>query len=68
MSRSKILVVRTRNLSLQRRIIATFDDTGAYNLNRLTNIIALKDQDLHGLLAILNSRLIDWLFSTSFYD
>ncbi|MDA7650932.1 N-6 DNA methylase, partial [bacterium] len=68
MSRSKILVVRTRNLSLERRIIATLDDTGAYNLNRLTNIIARKDQDLHGLLAILNSRLIDWLFSTSFYD
>lgn len=68
LSRPKILVVRTRNLSLKRRIIATFDDTGAYNLNRLTNIIARGKQDLHGLLAILNSRLMDWLFSTRFYD
>jgi type I restriction-modification system DNA methylase subunit len=36
LSSDKILVVRTRNLSLKRRIIATIDTTGAYNLNRLS--------------------------------
>ena len=37
--RTKILVVRTRNISLNKRIIATID-TEKYNLNRLSNIIA----------------------------
>jgi adenine-specific DNA-methyltransferase len=67
-SEDKILVVRTRNLSLARRIVATVDTTGAYNLNRLSNIIARSDHDLLGLLGLLNSRLFDWLFSTRFYD
>ena len=35
----KILVVRTRNLSLKTRIIATIDFDQKYNLNRLSNII-----------------------------
>jgi hypothetical protein len=64
----KILVVRTRNLALARRIVATIDTTQSYNLNRLSNLIARPGHDLRGLLGILNSRLFDWLFSTRFYD
>ncbi|MGA3228810.1 MAG: TaqI-like C-terminal specificity domain-containing protein, partial [Candidatus Binatus sp.] len=64
----KILVVRTRNLSLPRRIIATIDRSGSYNLNRLTNIIARPRYSLLGLLGILNSTLFNWLFSTRYFD
>ncbi len=65
---NKILVVRTRNLSLTRRVVATIDETGAYNLNRLSNIIARPGRSLAGLLGILNSTLFNWLFSTRWFD
>lgn len=68
LSSEKILVVRTRNLSLQRRVIATIDSDGCYNLNRLSNIVARDGYNLFGLLGILNSSLFNWLFSTRFYD
>jgi len=65
----KLLIVRTRNLSLKRRIIATYDSDKHYNLNRLSNIIAKgKSETLFGLLALLNSALFNWLFSTKYYD
>jgi hypothetical protein len=64
----KILVVRTRNLSLKQRIIATIDTNKNYNLNRLSNIIARKKYNLYGLLGILNSTLFNWLYSTRFLD
>jgi hypothetical protein len=64
----KILIVRTRNLSIPQRIVATIDDTQAFNLNRLSNIIARSDHSLLGLLGILNSSLFNWLYSTRFYD
>jgi hypothetical protein len=68
LSSEKILVVRTRNLSLKRRVIATIDSSGAYNLNRLSNIVARRGYSLRGLLGILNSELFQWLFSTRFFD
>jgi len=68
LSSEKILVVRTRNLALTRRIIATIDASGAYNLNRLSNIVARDGYSLKGLLGILNSELFQWLFSTRFFD
>ncbi len=68
LSSDKILVVRTRNLSLKRRVIATIDTSSAYNLNRLSNIIARPSYSLAGLLGILNSELFQWLFSTRFFD
>ncbi len=64
----KILVVRTRNLSLKRRIIATIDKDKKYNLNRLSNIIAKEGYQLNGLLGILNSNLFQWIFSKKFFD
>ncbi|MGD0830013.1 MAG: N-6 DNA methylase [Terracidiphilus sp.] len=68
LSSEKILIVRTRNLSLKRRIIATIDGSGAYNLNRLSNIVARDGYSLIGLLGILNSELFQWLFSSRFFD
>jgi len=64
----KILVVRTRNLSLERRIISTIDTNRFYNLNRLSNIIAREGFNIYGLLGILNSNLFNWLYSKRFYD
>jgi hypothetical protein len=68
LSSEKILIVRTRNLSLKRRVIATIDSSGAYNLNRLSNIVAREGYSLIGLLGILNSELFQWLFSSRFFD
>jgi adenine-specific DNA-methyltransferase len=64
----KILVVRTRNLSLKRRIVATVDTDAKYNLNRLSNIIAREGFQLLGLLGVLNSTLFNWLYATRFFD
>ena len=68
MNQQKILIVRTRNLSLKRRIIATIDYCKLYNLNRLSNIIARDGYNLEGLLGVLNSRLYNWLYSVRFLD
>jgi len=64
----KILVVRTRNLSLPRRIIATLDRNELYNLNRLSNIISRPGYSLLGLLGFLNSTLFNWIYSSSYFD
>lgn len=64
----KILIVRTRNLSLKQRIVATIDVDQKYNLNRLSNVIARKGHNIDGLLGILNSRLYNWLYSTRYLD
>lgn len=64
----KILIVRTRNLSLKQRIVATIDKDKKYNLNRLSNIIARNRFSIYGLLGILNSELFNWLYSTRYID
>jgi hypothetical protein len=64
----KILVVRTRNISMKQRIVSTIDYDGCYNLNRLSNIIAKKDNSLEGLLGILKSKLFNWIYSLRFLD
>lgn len=68
LSSPKILVVRTRNLSLPVRVVATLDDEAHYNLNRLSNIVARKGFSLKGLLGILNSSLFNWIYSTRYFD
>jgi type I restriction-modification system DNA methylase subunit len=64
----KILVVRTRNLSMKRRIVATIDLESKYNLNRLSNIISKNNNSLFGLLGFLNSNFFNWLFTTKYLD
>lgn len=64
----KILVVRTRNISIKERIVATIDYDKKYNLNRISNIIASPESSLEGLLGILNSKLFNWLYSKRYFD
>ncbi|OXT15214.1 restriction endonuclease [Bacillus sp. OG2] len=68
LKQDKILIVRTRNLSLSKRIVATLDTDSNYNLNRLSNIIAREGFNLYGLLGILNSKLFNWLYSKRYLD
>ncbi|MDB9954460.1 N-6 DNA methylase [Flavobacteriaceae bacterium] len=64
----KILIIRTRNLSMETRIVATLDLESKYNLNRLSNIISKDDNSILGLLGFLNSSFYNWLFSTKYLD
>ncbi|MFA5689642.1 MAG: TaqI-like C-terminal specificity domain-containing protein [Kiritimatiellales bacterium] len=64
----KILIVRTRNLSIKQRIVATIDYEQKYNLNRISNIIARKGFKLEGLLGVLNSSLFNWLYLNRYFD
>ncbi|MGM0197725.1 type IIG restriction enzyme/methyltransferase [Enterococcus sp. DIV1314a] len=70
-NQEKILIVRTRNLSLKQRIIATIDKNNGYNLNRLSNIIPRDNQnkeDLFGLLGWINSSFYNWIFTKEIVD
>lgn len=67
-TKPKILVVRTRNISIKERIIATIDYDKKYNLNRISNIVAHPESSLEGLLGILNSKLFNWLYSKRYFD
>ena len=63
----KILVQRIRNLSLKRRIVATIDRNNFYTMNTLRILITKsKKVSLNYLVAILNSKLINYWFSKSF--
>lgn len=64
----KILIVRTRNITLKERIIASIDYDKKYNLNRISNIISKGDNSLEGLLGVLNSKLFNWLYSKRYFD
>ncbi|MCX6833753.1 MAG: Eco57I restriction-modification methylase domain-containing protein, partial [candidate division Zixibacteria bacterium] len=65
----KILVQTIRNLSLKRRVVATLDDKALYADHTL-NVLYPKDAryDLAFVLGVLNSRLINWVFSNKFID
>ncbi|MFH6967256.1 Eco57I restriction-modification methylase domain-containing protein [Flavobacterium sp. FlaQc-28] len=67
-NRPKILVVRTRNISMKVRIVSTIDNNNCYNLNRLSNIISKDENSLEGLLGVLNSKLFNWIYSVRFLD
>ncbi len=69
-SPEKVIVQEIRNITLPRRIIATYDRHRLYCLQS-TNVINLRGTchpppDLKYLLGLLNSRLINWFFRTSF--
>ena len=54
---------------MKKRIVATIDETGLYTAESLWNIIPKKDDySIYFLLAILNSNLINYLFSTKFLN
>ena len=62
--REKILIQRTRNERLNRRIVATLDDSSIYSLESLWNIIPKTEEySLYFLLCILNSNAINYIFA-----
>jgi hypothetical protein len=65
----KLLVQSIRNLSLKRRVIVAFDDMGLFADHTL-NVIFSKQQDydLKFILGILNSNLINFLFTKKYID
>lgn len=65
---TKILIVRTRNITLKERIIASIDYDKKYNLNRISNIISKDNNSLEGLLGVLNSKLFNWLYTKRYFD
>lgn len=67
-TKPKILIQRTRR-GMKRKLNATFDGSGYYNLNRLSNII-IKDEKISPkyILAILNSNLMDYYFQNYFNE
>lgn len=65
----KILIQNTRNESLKTRIVATIDKSGVYGTQGLNFVIPRTDEySLYFLLAILNSKLMNYLFSTKFLN
>jgi type I restriction-modification system DNA methylase subunit len=66
----KILVQGIRNLTLPRRIVATFDDTNSYagvNLS-IINLLPNCEYSLFYVLGIINSSAINYLFRHKFVD
>ncbi len=64
----KILIQNTRNERLQPRIVATIDNQGLFGTQGLNFIISNSDIDIYCFLALLNSKLINYLFSTKFLN
>jgi type I restriction-modification system DNA methylase subunit len=64
----KILIQNTRNESLKTRIVATIDEEGLYGTQGLNFIIPTSDYDIYSLLGLLNSKLLNFLFSTKFLN
>lgn len=67
--KEKIWIQRTRNESLKTRIVAVLDNHAGYTSEGILNVIPINDTaNLHFLLGILNSRLINYLFATKFLN
>jgi type I restriction-modification system DNA methylase subunit len=63
----KILVVRLRNKSLVRRIVATYDDQKYYNRDNFNNVILRSQKyDLKYVLGVLNSLLVNYWYKSYF--
>ena len=65
----KILIQNTRNESLKTRIVATIDKQGVYASQGI-NIVIPKTENysIYFLLALLNSKLMNYLFSKKFLN
>ncbi len=66
----KILVQRTRNPRLSTRIVAAMDETnGIYGMESVIFIVPLADDaPIYFLLAVLNSKLVNYLFATKYLN
>lgn len=59
----KIFLQHIRNQSLKRRLILSYDDAGYYPLESVYILCPVSDVDLYFILAILNSTLLDYVYS-----
>lgn len=67
--KEKILIQNTRNESLKTRLVAALDTEGVYATQGINFIIPKSnDASLRFLLGILNSKLLNYLFSTKFLN
>jgi hypothetical protein len=63
----KLLVQDMRNRSLQRRLVATYDDQQFYNRKNFNDIISSgSEYDLKYILALFNSRLLNYWYARQF--
>lgn len=66
-AKNKILVQAIRNLSLQRRIVATLDSEGFYFVGTVNSIIPqIPGWDIYYLLGLINSTLLNTYFAHRF--
>ena len=63
LTKPKILIQNTRNESLKTRIVATIDENGLLGTQGLNIIISKSKIDVYFLLGLLNSKVINFLFS-----
>lgn len=65
----KIIIQNTRNERLKPRIVATVDEIGIYGSQGLNIVIPTTNAySVYFLIAIINSKLIDYLFATKFLN
>ena len=66
----KIILVRLRNKSLKRRLVATLDETGFYNRDNYNNVIASDNSryNLKFILALFNSSLLNYWYSRTYFN
>ncbi|HCY83035.1 MAG TPA: hypothetical protein DHV22_16260, partial [Xanthomarina gelatinilytica] len=65
----KILLQRTRNESLKTRLVATIDDSGIYGMESIIFLTPTSENiSTYYFLAILNSKLLNYLFATKFLN
>ncbi len=65
----KILIQNTRNESLKTRIVATIDKQGVYASQGINFVIPRTGEySIYFLLALLNSKLMNYLFSKKFLN
>lgn len=65
----KILIQDIRNLSLKRRLVATYDEEKYYNVYTLHNIQALNSEtSIKYILGILNSKMMNFYFAQNYKD
>lgn len=66
-NRPKLLVQAMRNRSLERRLLGNYDESNFYNRHNFNNIIAEDpNYDLKYLLALFNSRLLNYWYRRKF--
>lgn len=67
--KEKILIQNTRNESLKTRIVATIDKQGVYATQGINFVIPkTTDYSIYFLLSLLNSNLVNYLFSKKFLN